>query len=161
MNRLGQSIPINRIAILSILPFGARASSQVVGSVASLGVIGLRRLGPEFGVDFVLQRGNTLVNYDWHSYLLSRRRSCLSAGSFRRPSGAINTPDGCAVVCRVPGRIKIHGIGGIGLKMRLRKQREPCNDMKGGFRFVPLNTRVFDPEVSVVMLAPIGHSFGI
>jgi len=33
-----------------------------------------------------------------------------------------------------------------------------CGKLLG---FIPLNTRDFDPEVSVLMLAPISHSFGI
>jgi hypothetical protein len=44
----------------------------------------------------------------------------LSAGNLCRSAGAINTPQGCAVRCRVPCDIEIHSFAVIQRKLRIR-----------------------------------------
>src|SRR6266542_3368093 len=87
--------------------------------------------------------------------------SSYSAGNLPSPAGAINTAKGCAVRCRVPCDIEICCFAGFLRKLRLRQEGKACYRVERRFCFVPLDTRVFDPEGGVQMLAPIGHPFGV
>src|SRR5205814_6853713 len=90
-----------------------------------------------------------------------RRHAGLSARNFRWPARAIDAADGLAVRCGVPRHIKIDGFGGIGKKLRLWQEGEPCHRVERRLCFVPLDTCVFDPEVRVPTLTPVGHPVGV
>lgn len=61
----------------------------------------------------------------------------------------------------MPGDIDIGFVGGIRLKVRFRQKSKPCHRVEGCFDFIPIETRIFDPEVGVVKLAPISHLAGV
>src|SRR5437867_718994 len=73
----------------------------------------------------------------------------LSAGELPMLAGAINAPDGLAVRCRVPCDIEVCRFAGLRRELRIRQEGKPCDRVERRYRFVPLDTRVLDPEVGV------------
>ena len=61
----------------------------------------------------------------------------------------------------MPGNIEINDFARVRANVRLWKQSEPSDLVKRRFCLFPLDARVFNPEVGVVALAPIGHLAGV
>src|SRR5580658_4912828 len=85
----------------------------------------------------------------------------LSAGGLSEAASTINAPKGGTVSCRMPRYIEIGHFAGVWSKLRLREQGQPRDRVERRFCFLPLDARVFNPEVGVVALAPIGHPVGV
>jgi len=81
----------------------------------------------------------------------------VPASNFRGPARAVDAPNRRAVRCRVSCDVEIYRFACFRRKLRIGQKVKPRDRVERCFRFVPLDTRVFDPEVGVPALAPISH----
>ena len=86
-----------------------------------------------------------------------RSQACLFTSGLGAPARAIDASDGSAVRGGMSGHVKVCSVAILPRELRLGRECQPRNRVKWRLCFLPHDACILYPEISVVMLAPIGH----
>ena len=141
--------------------FLASESTQTAGSYAHIG-----RVDVAVYVKVSLIAMEALTHWPWPGNVRELRNVVERLPEDAEAESVLRFA--CAVLARQERKLRKLGTGLVLLFLTLfnavlglRQEGKACDVVERCFRFLPLDTRVFDPEVGVVTLLPIRHSLGI